>query len=74
MALGVWVFEPGGTLLGILNLPNRPSNLAWCDADAKGLAMTAVEKVFKVRLNVGGIMPPFTPGLRIQRPPKDSGR
>ncbi len=61
VALGVWVFEPGGRLLGILGLPARPSNLAWCDADARGLAMTAVDAVYYVRLRSPGIMPPFLP-------------
>jgi gluconolactonase len=61
VALGVWVFEPGGDLLGILALPTRPSNLAWCDADSRGLAITAVDAVYHVRLRVEGIMPPFLP-------------
>jgi gluconolactonase len=61
VARGVWVFQPDGTLLGILALPNRPANLAWCDSDGRGLAMTAVDKVFKVRMKTMGIIPPFTP-------------
>jgi gluconolactonase len=61
VALGIWVFEPDGRLLGILVLPDRPSNLAWCDADARGLAITAVDAVYYVRLRVPGIMPPFLP-------------
>jgi gluconolactonase len=59
VAEGVWVFDPGGKLLGILALPKRPANLAWCDPDAQGLAMTVVDTVYKVRLKVAGIMPPF---------------
>lgn len=61
VAQGVWVFEPDGALLGIIALPKRPSNLAWCDPDARGLAITAVDTVFNVRLKATGIMPPFTP-------------
>ena len=61
VALGIWVFEPDGRLLGILSMPVRPSNLAWCDADARGLAITAVDAVYRVRLRVEGIMPPFMP-------------
>lgn len=60
-AQGVWVFDPGGKLLGILGLPKRPANLAWCDPDGSGLAMTAVDAVYKVRLKVAGVLPPFTP-------------
>jgi gluconolactonase len=61
VALGVWVFEPDGRLLGILGLPARPSNLAWCDPDASGLAITAVDAVYYVRLRTRGMMPPFLP-------------
>ncbi len=59
VAQGVWVYEPDGRLLGILALPARPANLAWCDADARGLAMTAVDAVYHARLRVEGMMPPF---------------
>jgi gluconolactonase len=62
VALGVWVFEPDGRLLGILSMPARPSNLAWCGDDARGLAITAVDAVYYVKLRVAGIMPPLMPG------------
>ena len=62
VALGVWVFEPSGKLLGILATPSRPSNLAWCGPDGSTLAITAVDQVHRVRLKVEGLMPPFTPG------------
>src|SRR5262249_37804377 len=42
VAQGIWVYEPGGKLLGILSIPKRPSNLAWADADARTLIITAV--------------------------------
>jgi gluconolactonase len=61
VAEGVWVFEPGGRLLGIIALPERPANVAWCDPDCRGLAITAVGAVYYVRLNVAGIAPPFLP-------------
>jgi gluconolactonase len=59
VAQGVWVYEPDGRLLGIIAVPARPANLAWCDRDARGLAMTAVDAVYHVRLRVEGRMPPF---------------
>jgi gluconolactonase len=62
VALGVWVYEPDGNLLGILATPKRPSNLAWCGHDARALAITAVDSVHRVRLKVSGILPPFTGG------------
>jgi gluconolactonase len=59
VAQGVWVYEPEGRLLGILAMPARPANLAWCDPDARGLAMTAVDAVYSVRMRVEGLLPPF---------------
>ena len=61
VALGVWVFEPGGGLLGILSLPKRPSNLAWCDPDGQSLVITAIDTVYRVRMRVAGVAPPFLP-------------
>lgn len=58
VALGVWVYEPDGRLLGILELPERPSNLAW-RGDGTTLAITAVDKVYQVRLEVAGFLPPL---------------
>lgn len=60
VALGIWVFEPGGKLLGIIATPKRPSNLAWCGPDARSLAITAVDAVHRVRLRVSGTLPWFT--------------
>jgi gluconolactonase len=59
VAQGVWVYEPDGRLLGIIAVPARPANLAWCDRDARGLALTAVDAVYHVRMRVEGVMPPF---------------
>lgn len=59
VAQGVWVHEPDGRLLGILAVPARPANLAWCGPDARDLAITAVDAVHRVRMRVQGIKPPF---------------
>jgi gluconolactonase len=61
VALGVWVYEPDGRLLGILGLPKRPANLAWWGHDGRALAITAVDAVHRIRLNVAGLTPPFLP-------------
>jgi gluconolactonase len=61
VAQGIWVYEPDGRLLGVIGLPKRPANLTWCDADARALAITAQDTVYRVRLEVAGIMPPFLP-------------
>jgi gluconolactonase len=61
VAQGIWVYAPDGRLLGIIGLPKRPANLAWCDPDARALAITAQDTVYRVRLKVAGVMPPFMP-------------
>ncbi len=61
VAQGVWVYDPGGTLLGIIALPKRPANLAWARPDAQSLILTVVDRIYRVHLNVAGILPPFTP-------------
>lgn len=61
VALGVWVFDPDGRLLGILNLPKRPANLAWCGYEGGTLAITAVDSVYQVTLHVAGYVPVFLP-------------
>jgi gluconolactonase len=52
---GIWVYEPDGRFLGIIGTPKRPSNLAWCGHDASMLCVTAVDQVFRFRLNVRGV-------------------
>jgi gluconolactonase len=61
VAQGVWVYEPDGTLLGILGTQKRPSNLAWCGPEANVLAITMVDEVYRIRLNTEGCRPPFQP-------------
>ncbi len=59
VAEGVWVYESDGQFLGILAVPARPSNLAWCDSDGSTLFLTAVDAVYRVRVRTPGIQPPF---------------
>src|SRR5688572_9749968 len=62
----VRVTAPSGTLLGLLNLPihgGEPkrqicaTNVAFGDADGKSLYVTACDDVYRIRLNVAGVMP-----------------
>ncbi|MFO0956287.1 MAG: SMP-30/gluconolactonase/LRE family protein [Isosphaeraceae bacterium] len=64
VALGIWVYEPDGTLLGILGMPSRPSNLAWWGRDFDHLGITAGDTVYRLRLGVPGLPPPFLPPPR----------
>jgi gluconolactonase len=54
-ATGVWVFEPHGTLLGVVVTPERPANCAWGDADRRTLYITARTSLYRVRTQVPGL-------------------
>jgi gluconolactonase len=67
----VRITSPTGTLLGYLNLPivgGEPkrqicaTNVAFGDADGKGLYVTACDAVYRIRMKVTGVMPgPYKP-------------
>jgi sugar lactone lactonase YvrE len=52
---GVWVFDAGGTLLGTIDPPQVPANLAWGDDDLKTLYMTARTALYRIRIQSGGV-------------------
>ncbi len=54
-ATGVWLFEPDGTLLGVIATPERPANCAWGDADRKSLYLTAQTSLYRIRTKVAGV-------------------
>jgi gluconolactonase len=54
---GVWVISPEGERLGLLELPEDPHNLAWGDEDARGLYVTALTSVYRLRLGIPGLRP-----------------
>jgi gluconolactonase len=54
-ATGVWVFEPDGTLLGVIVTPERPANCAWGDEDRLSLYITAQTSLYRIRVKVPGI-------------------
>jgi gluconolactonase len=45
---GIHVFDPEGERLGIIVLPEKPSNFVWGDADLMSLYVTAVTSVYRV--------------------------
>ena len=54
---GVWIFSPQGDLLGIIETPEAPTNLAWGDRDYKTLYITARTSLYRVRLQIPGQIP-----------------
>ena len=51
---GIWVIDADGEHLGTIRLPEDPHNLAWGDADGRGLYVTALTSVYRLRTNVAG--------------------
>ena len=54
---GVWILDPSGALLGVLELPEAPHNLAFGEADSRTLYITAETSVYRIRLQIPGIRP-----------------
>ena len=52
---GVWIISPEGKHLGTIKVPERVSNVAWGDPDAKTLYITASTSLYRIRLNVQGV-------------------
>ena len=51
---GVWVIDPSGEPLGVIETPEVSSNVAWGDDDLKTLYITAQTSIYKVRTTTGG--------------------
>ena len=54
---GVMIFTPEGQHLGTIQPAEQPSNVAWGDADGKTLYMTARTGLYRIRLNIQGLLP-----------------
>lgn len=52
---GVWVFSKTGVHLGIISLPETPSNCAWGDEDGKTLYITTRTSLYKIKTNAEGV-------------------
>jgi gluconolactonase len=52
---GIHVFSRNAVCLGVLRVPEYPSNMAWGDADYRSLYITATTSVYRIRVRVPGI-------------------
>jgi gluconolactonase len=52
---GVWIFDAEGNHLGTIVTPETAANCAWGDDDGRGLYITAVNSIYKIRVNNPGI-------------------
>jgi len=50
---GLWVIGADGVHLGTLRLPELAANLAWGDADGRGLYLTARTGLYRLRTTIG---------------------
>lgn len=55
---GIWVLNPGGTVLGRIHLPEKQANCAWGDSDYQSLYICASTSIYRIRCRIPGIIPP----------------
>jgi gluconolactonase len=67
---GVWVLDPTGALLGVLEVPEDVGNLTWGGADLHTLFLAASTSLYAVRTLVG---PALLPHLAAGEPERASG-
>jgi gluconolactonase len=51
---GVWIFNPEGERLGIIEVPENVNNMNWGGSDWKTLYLAATTSIYRVRMNVAG--------------------
>ena len=56
---GIWVMEPGGSLIGVIAVPEIVSNLNWGDPDWKTLYLAATTSIYRIRMRVAGHPEPY---------------
>jgi len=56
---GVWVFEPDGSLIGIIAMPEVCANIAFGGPDLRTLLLTASTSVYTLRTKVPGLPHPW---------------
>jgi gluconolactonase len=54
-AADIFVFTPKGDKLGMIDLAEKPSNLAFGDGDLKSLYVTARSTLYRIRLDAKGV-------------------
>lgn len=54
---GLWILSPEGKHLGTVLTPDQVSNVAFGDADGKGLFLTLHSALYRLRVKVAGLVP-----------------
>lgn len=47
--IGVWVYEPDGTVIDTIDVPGQTTNCSWGDSDGKTLYITSGSAVYRIR-------------------------
>ena len=55
---GIWIFDPAGEHLGVLQTPERAANLGWGGDDWSTLFITASTSLYSIQCKVAGIPVP----------------
>jgi gluconolactonase len=56
---GVWIFDPTGERIGVIEVPEIVANLAWGGPDWRTLFLTASTSVYRIRTNVASARLPY---------------
>lgn len=56
---GIWVITPQGEPLGVIHIPEGPSNLNWGGPDWRTLYVTATTSIYRIRMRVAGNKLPY---------------
>lgn len=54
---GVWIMSPEGKHVATIPVPEVVANLAWGEKDGKTLYITASTSIYRIRLNIPGVVP-----------------
>jgi gluconolactonase len=56
---GIWVIDPAGSRIGVIEVPEIVSNLNWGDPDWRTLYLAATTSIYRIRMRVAGHPEPY---------------
>ncbi|NNC92339.1 MAG: SMP-30/gluconolactonase/LRE family protein [Acidimicrobiia bacterium] len=62
---GIWIIDPDGAHLGVIEVPEVAANLNWGGADWQSLFITASTSLYRITLKVAGRVEPY---MKVGRP------
>ena len=52
---GLWIFDPAGKKLGVIEVPEVAANFCFGQADKQTLFITASTSLYRIQVNVAGL-------------------